>query len=163
MVGNFGDDTTDVSIANYHADMIIFCEGEPSAYLYLIVSGHIRVVKLADDGKVIPLVVLGPKEILGEMSMFNDSPRSATAIAMDKLELVRIKKSDVRKALDKCPEWATDVLLTISDRLRHADNILREHNIEDESRNVGPELTNQEAVKIRNLILDYKKKHGLAD
>jgi len=63
------------------ADTVLFSEGERKAYLVLIASGSVDVVKF--DSRKIPrkIVTLGRGKTIGEMSLIDGQPRSASALA----------------------------------------------------------------------------------
>ena len=140
---------------------VIFAEGEASSYLYIVVSGEVRVFK-ENSGKLMPITIVGPKDFIGELSMFNDEPRSATAIATkDNTQLMIIKKSDIRKVLRACPEWVTNIMVTISDRLRSTVEVLREHRIVDDINTTNDQLGPEELKGLKENVEAYRSRRGL--
>lgn len=140
---------------------VIFAEGEASSYLYIVISGEVRIFK-ETKGKLMPITVVGPKDFIGELSMFNDEPRSATAIATKDSQLMLIKKSDIRKVLRSCPEWVSNIMITISDRLRSTVEVLREHKIVDDLGNGNNEpLSPQDLKEFQNGVASYRSRRGL--
>lgn len=59
----------------------IFDQGDPGTALYFIVRGKVAVRKRIPEGTEITLVELGPGEVLGEMALIEEEPRSAKAEA----------------------------------------------------------------------------------
>lgn len=140
---------------------VIFAEGEASSYLYIVISGEVRIFK-ETKGKLMPITVVGPKDFIGELSMFNDEPRSATAIATKDSQLMLIKKSDIRKVLRSCPEWVSNIMITICDRLRSTVEVLREHKIVDDLGNGNNEpLSPQDLKEFQNGVASYRSRRGL--
>ena len=78
----------------YHDGERLFSEGDETTELYIILSGEVAVSKRAEDGSQVPLACLGRGEILGEMSHFDDLPRSATATARGITRLLVLCRSD---------------------------------------------------------------------
>lgn len=147
-------------VIQFNKGAVIFTEGEPSTYLYIIKSGEVRIVK-KDKDRLTPITILKERDFLGELSMFSNNPRNATAIATSDTELIMVKKSDIKKVLNKCPDWVSDIMQTISSRLRDSDELLREHKIIDdkyESQNV---LSPEEEVICKKAIDDYCKRMGI--
>ncbi len=60
---------------------ILFAEGDKKAYLVLIARGHVDVVKLDTHNKPKKITSLGPGKTIGEMSLIDGEPRSASAVA----------------------------------------------------------------------------------
>lgn len=146
---------------NFKKGQVIFAEGEASSFLYIVISGEVRIFK-EQNSKLMPISVVGPKDFIGELSMFNDEPRSATAIATKETTLMIIKKTDIRKVLRSCPEWVSDIMITISDRLRSTVEVLREHRIVDDlhPEEVQP-LSGQEIKTFQSSVSDYRSRRGL--
>lgn len=74
---------------------VLFHEGDPAHALYLIVDGHVAVQKSTDRGDVATVGVLGPGAVLGELALVSDDPRSATAVALDRVEVLVVQRADV--------------------------------------------------------------------
>jgi CRP-like cAMP-binding protein len=146
----------------FKAGHVIFAEGESSPYLYIVVKGEVKIFK-EDAQRLIPISVVREKDFIGELSIFSDEPRSATAIAGVDTELMIIKKAEVRKVIKDCPEWISDVMITISDRLRNTIDVLREHRISDDLVEDGSMTSPEEMSKYVRAIKEYRsRRKGLA-
>ena len=141
-------------------DAVLFTEGEASSFMYIIAKGKIGILK-ESDGKVMPLAIVGEKSFIGEMSLFNDETRSATAIALEESHVYMIKKTDIRKVLKNCPEWVTNIMITLTDRLRDVDELMREHRVVDTTLSEKFELNPAEQKEVLSSIVEYKKRRGV--
>ncbi|MBI2521648.1 MAG: cyclic nucleotide-binding domain-containing protein [Bdellovibrio sp.] len=147
-------------ITSLKANTVLFCEGEPSAYMYIIKRGKIQIVK-EDKGTMIPISILKAQDFVGELSLFDDAPRSASAIAIEDSEVILVKKNEMRKMLNTCPEWVTNILNTLCERLKDSVEILRQHHIIDDLEQ-DPKINSPERlVKISKMVMDYKRRKGL--
>lgn len=72
---------------------IIFCEHEPGDNFYLIQSGRVQIVKIVENIEKI-IDILQPGEIFGEMAILEEAPRSATAIALDKVVALEFNREN---------------------------------------------------------------------
>jgi CRP/FNR family transcriptional regulator, cyclic AMP receptor protein len=79
---------------------ILFTEGEPSEHLFLVRSGRLRVFVASPRGEELVLSVVGPGETLGELSVLDRQPRSATVDALEPAELIALAGNDARDLLD---------------------------------------------------------------
>jgi CRP-like cAMP-binding protein len=61
-------------------DTVLFCEGEKAAYMVLIVKGRVDVVKFDSTRTPRKITTLGPGKTIGEMSIIDGEPRSASAV-----------------------------------------------------------------------------------
>ncbi len=95
--------------------------GDPTDALYIVVSGRLKVMMGEADGKEVILGIIGPGEFFGEMGLIDDSPRSATVVAIEPCELLSISKRVFKKCLVENVEVALAVLRVVVRRLRDAD------------------------------------------
>src|SRR2546422_9252425 len=73
------------------------------------------------EGKEVILAILGPGEFFGEMGLIDDSPRSASVVAMESCELLSVTKRDFKKCLAEDFEMSMAVMRGLVRRLREAD------------------------------------------
>jgi signal transduction histidine kinase len=88
----------------------------------LIRSGRVLVVKGSLQSPTI-LGHRGPGEIIGEMALLEDQPRSATNIALENVRLLRIERENFQRWVNTNPEVGISVMATLSARLRYSDNV----------------------------------------
>ena len=77
----------------------VFKEGDPGDSLFLIKSGMVQIVKEI-NGNDVTLATLSDNEVFGEMALFSDLPRSASAQALVSVTLTNIPKSFIRGKFD---------------------------------------------------------------
>ena len=106
----------------------IFREMEPGAGMYIIVSGEVK-IQLENGKQIKELACLKEGDFFGEMALLDESPRSASALAVsDKVELVSFFRGDLLKVIEEYPNIACKILWNIgsviSERLRKNNEIL---------------------------------------
>ncbi len=89
---------------------IIFSPGDPGDNLYIINSGEVKIYKLSSQGKQQILHVLGPKDFLGEHSLFDQKPIMNSAEAMKKTNICILKGADIRDLIMNHPEMGLKIL-----------------------------------------------------
>ncbi len=107
----------------------LFAEGAAGERAFIISEGEIEIVKRTGDREVL-LAVRKPGEVIGEMALLQDAPRSATAKARTDVELLAIPKAEIEALMDASisavramfkvllERWqATQSLLTQSERM----------------------------------------------
>jgi len=107
---------------------VLFLAGERSDYLYIIKSGEIRLFD-DRDGTLRPVAILEEKNFVEDETLFRGNKTQYIAIAAKDSELVKIKKSEIQEVLGECPEWMTNIMLALTDRLNNTMNMLSDHNI----------------------------------
>lgn len=99
----------------------VFDIREPSDRTYFIESGKIG-ISINPDPKTTKFVaILGQNECFGEMGMFDDNPRSATAHVLEDSVLLTLDKEKLRALILRYPELALGMLRSLSLRLREAN------------------------------------------
>jgi CRP-like cAMP-binding protein len=100
---------------------VIFYEDDPGTSCYIILSGKVKIVVNADDGREHILGVLQDGDFFGEMSLIDGQPRSASAIAVEDVQMVTIQRDQFLELLRSNPDLTLKLLVTLSARLRAAD------------------------------------------
>jgi CRP-like cAMP-binding protein len=103
---------------------VVFSEGEPGDSLYIVLSGKIKVGRRAADGRQNLIAVMGPSDMVGELSLFDPGPRTATATAVVDTRLARLRKQGLRPWLTNRPEIAEQLLRVLARRLRRTNDAL---------------------------------------
>jgi CRP/FNR family transcriptional regulator len=98
----------------------LFEIGEPGHSLFIVTAGVVQVLH-PDRAEGFQLARIGPGEFIGEMSLLDDSPRSATARAICDVEALVLDKADFNRLLLRRPDVALHLLDVMSKRLRKAD------------------------------------------
>ena len=97
------------------AEMIT--EGDTGLGLFIITSGRVGISKSNGDG-VVTLAEMGPGDLLGEMALIDDQPRSATATALEETRCLLITRNCFQTLVRKDPEVAWCIVPTLAERIR---------------------------------------------
>lgn len=106
----------------------IFEENDNADAAYLIVRGHVEVRKGMHSTSPQTLGKLGRGDIFGELAMFDDSPRTAQALARSNVEAIRISRGEFLKRLSSVDPVMKAIILYMVKRVRAAsDDKVRKH------------------------------------
>jgi CRP/FNR family transcriptional regulator, cyclic AMP receptor protein len=105
-------------------NIIVFAH-DPGDALFVVASGQVKVVLIAEDGREVILSVLGPGRVFGELALVDDQPRSAHVIALEDARLLVLHRRDFQTRLRESPELALALLRELSQRIRRADDTIR--------------------------------------
>jgi CRP-like cAMP-binding protein len=105
----------------YSRGDIIFQKDEPGHSLFIIESGSVRIYMPGTQGADLTLAVMVPGDFFGDLSLLDDRPRSASAVAAGDAVLLSLERSDFSSLLRARPDAALAVLATIARRLRDTD------------------------------------------
>ena len=94
----------------------IVSEDESGDTLYQIVQGSVSVQKRTENGGTQEVAQLSAPDFFGEMSVFNEEPRSATVQAINGCVLLEIERDDLRPILEDKPKAIEQLAETITNR-----------------------------------------------
>ncbi len=99
---------------------IVIEEGAPGDSLYVVLAGELEITK-RDGERDVVLASRKVGEAVGEMSLLERMPRSASARAVQPSELLEVSPESFRKVLENNPSTAMTVLRTVASRLRSTE------------------------------------------
>lgn len=142
---------------------VIFNEDDKGKEMYLIKSGKVKIYKtfLKDDelsgGKKLEreLVILGPGDFFGEMSLLNDEPRAATAISLEETDVLAINKETFENMVKTNGNFALKIISKLCERVKNTDHIIEEILIHHKQRKIIAKLIvecdNNTEIELGNL------------
>ncbi|MHB8438741.1 MAG: cyclic nucleotide-binding domain-containing protein [Acidimicrobiales bacterium] len=102
--------------ASFPAGAILTRQGQSGGLAFVIAEGRAKVQR---QGKT--LARLGPGDVVGELSLIDGEPRSATVVADSDVEVLEISAEDLNRLLRKAPSVQRKLLEALSIRVRSAD------------------------------------------
>src|SRR6185503_11052601 len=118
-----------VHARTYHPDEVVFLEGQPGTGMYAITSGAVNITLNYRRDDEILLAQLKEGDFFGEISLLDESPRSASAVAVGPTELIGFFRSDLMDLIDKNPRMGNKIMLGLAavlvERLRATNTELR--------------------------------------
>ena len=109
-----GSDTT--FTRTYPKNTMIFAESMPGKELYIIQKGSVKISKLVGGTEVL-LAVLKPGDIFGEMSLIENKPRSASAIAYEDTVLLAVNKDNFARMVTTQPQIVARLTQLLAERI----------------------------------------------
>jgi CRP/FNR family cyclic AMP-dependent transcriptional regulator len=102
---------------------VVVREGEETREMFIIREGRIEILKQV-GGHEVRLAVLERGSFFGEMSLLEGLPRSATARAIGKTELVVLRPGSLLVQIRRDPTFAFELLQQMSRRVRELNDKL---------------------------------------
>ena len=103
---------------------MLFIAGDPGDGCYQVEEGLLKVVALSPSGGDRILAILGPGELVGELSMIDGLPRSASVTALRESKLSFVSRSVFNAVTHKQPEIYRHITALLARRLRNVDDAL---------------------------------------
>jgi CRP-like cAMP-binding protein len=113
-------------LRRFKPGVALFHEGDPGSALFLLESGHVKIVRAATDGEEMVLHIYGPGEHLGEMALVDGAPRSATAVALEPVEARMLYREPFLALLYRRPSAALAVMSGLAAMVRRLNEQLQD-------------------------------------
>lgn len=110
----------------YRKGNVIFVQGEPGERCFVISSGTVKISAYHPDGREAVLAVLGPGDVLGELALFEQAPRSADASALEDSVLLSLDAKNLNEAILAYPQIAVALLSVLGTRLRQSNEAFQD-------------------------------------
>ncbi len=107
---------------------VIFKEGDRDIFMSVVAKGEVNILKKDEHMDVKRVTAIGTGKVIGEMSMIDGNPRSATAVAATDTTLVTLSKEGMHQLLKEKPyvgiKMLQKIAFSMSQRLRQTTGIL---------------------------------------
>lgn len=107
---------------------VIFKEGDRDIFMSVVAKGEVNILKKDEHMDVKRVTAIGTGKVIGEMSMIDGNPRSATAVAATDITLVTLSKEGMHQLLKEKPyvgiKMLQKIAFSMSQRLRQTTGIL---------------------------------------
>jgi CRP-like cAMP-binding protein len=107
-------------VRNFPVGVALFIERAPGDAVFILISGRVKLSCVTEGGREALLGIREPGDLIGEMSAIDESPRLATAIALDRVEALIVSSQAFVAFLDRTPGVALVLLRMLNRRLREA-------------------------------------------
>ena len=133
----------------------LFTVGSPGHELFLVLSGSIHILMPSQDGDVL-VERFSRGEMLGEVAILDDQPRTATGIAAEPSEVLAIGRADFHAFLDAFPKYRERLITILVQRLRRTSSLVSQGFITPAERAALNEI-----YDFNPLVFDYVLKRTL--
>jgi len=110
----------------YAGGQTLFHMGDEGGSLHIIERGRVKVTIPSSSGEELILTILGAGEFLGELSLFDGKPRSATVQALEETETLCLKREDLLALMRTRFPVVEKIMEVLARRIRDTDMLLAE-------------------------------------
>ena len=124
----------------FAAGQMIFHQGDAGAAMYIVAKGHVNIHLPGEASRRVSLKDVSRGEYFGELALFDDKPRSASALASTDAVLLELSSETLSSYLERRPRAAMAILRTMAERLRETNAMLSEraakNDVEEKDKNL---------------------------
>lgn len=111
---------------SYRRGEVIFHQDDPGSAMHIVKSGQVKIATSSPEGEEVIMAILKDSDFFGELSLLDDKPRSANAVAMEVTQTLILRREDFLDMIVQHPEMVRGVLASLADRLRRTDQLLED-------------------------------------
>jgi CRP-like cAMP-binding protein len=115
---------TSMNLVKLRKGQSLFKEGDDGDHLFVVSSGKVKLGTKSADGRENLLMILGPGDMFGELSLFDSGPRTATATAVTDSKLLALGQDKVIPWVKEHPEVSLQLLARLASRLRRTNEVV---------------------------------------
>ena len=132
-----------LSRRRYPGGQALFHMGDEGGSLHFIERGRVKITIPSSSGEELILAILGAGDLLGELSLFDGKPRSATVQALEETETLCLRREDLLSLMRNRFDVVEKILAVLAHRIRDTDMLLADKHFLD--------ITSRLAKKILDL------------
>ena len=102
----------------FRRDQYLMYQGDPGDHLAVIVDGLVKITVASDRGDEMVLATIGAGEMLGELAVIDQGPRSASAVAVHPTTALVVSRSALIHAMQRSPALLDELLRTLGAMVR---------------------------------------------
>jgi CRP/FNR family transcriptional regulator, cyclic AMP receptor protein len=110
----------------YDEGSVIFMRGDPGDSLCGVITGRVRISSSGSGGKEMFLNIMEPGDAFGEIALLDGSPRTATATAMSRTEILILPRDAFFTLLQSQPQLATHLIQLLCKRVRWTSELMED-------------------------------------
>jgi CRP/FNR family transcriptional regulator, nitrogen oxide reductase regulator len=104
----------------------LFCEDDPVRFVFVIISGHVKITQLSRSGKEVILRVLGPGELVGRAGVALGTTHCSTAQTMEPCQVLTWEIQVFRSFWDRFPVLSRNAAKILAEHLHLIEERFRE-------------------------------------
>jgi CRP/FNR family cyclic AMP-dependent transcriptional regulator len=137
--------------SQFRQGQTIFHQGDPGPMIYLIEAGQIRIYVQGEEGQETSVILYGPGDIFGELSVIDEMPRSASAVALVDTVVHALSRERFREHARRSSQLALNFMKALSVRVRYNTN------------QVGSLAMLDVPTRLARKLLELADLHGVAE
>ncbi len=113
-----------VRMRSFKAGDIIFHRNDPGATFFVILRGVVKIFLSSEEGQEVVLIILKEGEFMGELSLIDGEPRSASAQALEATDTLTIDRDSLLDFIGEHPRAGLNIFAVMASRFRRADGVI---------------------------------------
>ncbi len=133
---------------DYAKNRVVLFSYDPCDAFYIVLSGQVKVMLIAEDGREVVLDLVQAGDFFGESALLDDEPFSKSVVAVEDSRLLVLHRDDFRRCITEMPGMAFGLLRALCSRLRESDH------------KIGGLMLLDVGGRVAHLLLDMAARHN---
>lgn len=147
----------DVAIPRqYKAGQVIYLEGEPANYVYLLERGWVKATRMTHEGREQGLLFLRPVEIFGDIAVFSGTSYPGTVTALEDVEAWLIPSQVLLLLIKQYPDLALAIIHRLSERVLHYIGLVEDLSLRNVEARLASTLLRNAELRNEQLIVSRR-------
>ncbi|MBM3241734.1 cyclic nucleotide-binding domain-containing protein [Candidatus Poribacteria bacterium] len=99
---------------DYKEDEEIVRKGQPSAGMYVIMRGEVKVTRRSPEGIEVRLATMGEGDFFGDVGLLDNAPRTATITAITPSQVIGLFRPELLRLIEQDPKLASKILFKLA-------------------------------------------------
>jgi len=148
----------DVAIPRqYKAGQVIYLEGEPAEYVYILERGWVKATRMTHEGREQGLLFLRPVEIFGDIAVFSGKSYPGTVTALEDVEAWLIPSQVLLTLVKQYPNLALAIIHRLSERVLHYIGLVEDLSLRNIEARLASTLLRNAELRNEQLIVSRQE------
>ena len=144
----------DVAIPRqYKAGQVIYLEGEPAEYVYILEKGWVKATRMTHEGREQGLLFLRPVDIFGDIAVFSGTSYPGTVTALEDVEAWLIPSEVLMLLVKQYPTLALAIIHRLSERVLHYIGLVEDLSLRSVETRLASTLLRNAELRNERLIV----------
>lgn len=131
----------------FKKNSLVIREGEAGDTMFVVDAGELKVFVSDENGRELVLRQIGAGAVIGDLALLDNQPRSASVQAMSDVKVIAIAREGMHHCLSSSPEFALNIIRSLTLRLRQATEGSRSLALDNVYRRLADKLRELANVK----------------
>ncbi len=143
----------------YPKNAVIVTEGDDARCFYLIREGRVKIYVSDEQGREVTLNTQGPGEYFGELSLIDESPRSASIMTLEPTKVQAVSYADFQRCLETHPALAAKLVRGLARRVRDLTELVKNLALNDVYGRISRTLAKLASERDGQLVIERPITH----
>lgn len=142
---------------HFDAGQIIYLEGEPADFVYILEQGWVKGSRITPEGREQGLLFLHPVEIFGDVAVFTGTAYPCTTTALDSVETWRLPSEFFLSLVKRYPDLALAIIRKLSERVEYYIRLVEDLSLRSVEARLASTLLRNAELRNEQLIVPRRE------